>query len=372
MPKRQEENAVMKTVAALLAALLLAPAAWAQTTPQKQWDDVLAAARREGKVVVVGSPDPVMRNKVIPAFTARYGVQVAYIAGGSGELVGRFRVERSSGMYSVDVYMAGNDTTANTLYPEKMIDPLKPLMILPETVDPVKWKEGKLRFIDPEGQRILQLFNSVNDILFFNSDYVKPEEMQSVDDLLNPKWKGKISTEDPSVSGAGSNRAVRFYVDVGPEFTKKLYVDQKPLVSRDRRLLSDALARGSHPICITCRVDDVEELRKAGYKLTDIFELKGMPQRVRPGPFLLTVANNRPNPNAAQVFVNWMASKEALEIYAANYGEVTLRTDVDESSLDPRIVPKPDVTYHDDGAYDWIVSTRRDATKKMQVMLKPN
>src|SRR5581483_1942251 len=262
----------------LLAALLMMPSAFAQISGStKDWDQILVAARQEGKVVVIGSPDPVMRNAIIPAFTARYGIQVAYVAGGSGELVGKVRVERSSGLYSVDVFMSGNDTTVNVLYREKMIGPLKPLMILPETVDASKWKSGKLSFIDPEHQYILKMFGMLTDALYINSAYVDPNELKSVTDLIDPRWKGKISTEDPTVSGSGGNAAGRFLIDRGPEFVRRLYIDQTPLISRDRRLLSDSLARGSYPICLSCRPDDVRELQKAGFKLTDILELPGIP-----------------------------------------------------------------------------------------------
>jgi iron(III) transport system substrate-binding protein len=312
-----------------------------------------------------------MRNNIIPAFTARHGIKVTYIAGGSGELVGKIRTERSTGLYSVDVYMAGNNTTVNVLLPQKMIDPLKPLMIQPETVDAAKWKQGKLDFIDPEQKYILRLFSTVSDELFINSDYVKAGEIRSIQDLLDPRWKGKISTEDPTTSGSGGNLAGRLYADVGPEFVKRFYIDQTPLISRDRRLLSDSLARGTYPICMTCRNDDVRELIKSGFKISDIFELNGIAPRLRPGPFLLSVANRPPNPNAAQVFVNWLAGKEALEIYSHVYGEVTLRTDVDESSIDPRWVPKPGVRYRDDGDFAWIATDRRENTKKAQALLRP-
>ncbi len=361
----------MKKIIVLLAILLLAPAALAQTAAgNKTWDEVLAAARREGAVVIIGSPDPVMRNAIIPAFTARYSIQVAYVAGGSGELVGKIRVERGSGLYSVDVYMSGNDTTVNVLYKEKLIDPLKPLMIRPETVDASKWKARKLSFIDPEDQYILKMFGMLTDALYVNPAYVHPEDLRSAVDLLDPRWKGKISTEDPTVSGSGGNAAGRFYTDLGPEFVKKLYIDQKPLITRDRRLLSDSLARGSYPICLNCRLDDVRELQSAGFKLTQILELPGIPARVRPGPFLLTVANKRPHPNAAQVFVNWMAGKEALEIYSRNYGDATLRTDVDESFLEQRLIPRRDVNYPDEGDFQWIATGRREATERVRALLR--
>src|SRR6516164_235860 len=88
----------MRTLAALLLTVGLAPACLAQSPDwQKSWDETLAAARREGKVVVVGSPHPEMRNEIIPKFTARFGIPVDFIAGKSGENVERVRIERGSG-----------------------------------------------------------------------------------------------------------------------------------------------------------------------------------------------------------------------------------------------------------------------------------
>jgi iron(III) transport system substrate-binding protein len=361
----------MKRIIALLMFLIFAPAAMAQSADwQKTWDEALVAAKKEGKVVIAGSPDPVMRNDIIPKFTARYGIQVEFIAGQSSQIAGRVRTERSSGIYSIDVFMAGASTSVNVLYAEKMLDPVKPLLLLPEVTDGAKWKRGKPLFADPEGQYIFMLFSSVDSLIFINTDYVKREEMRAAKDLLNPKWTGKIATEDPNSSGSGSNSSVHFYSQLGPEFIKKLYIDQKPVISRDRRQLTDWLARGTYPICLTCRADDVRALQKEGFKLEEVFSLSDMQNRVNSAPFLLTLGNKAPHPNAARIFVNWLASKEGLDIYSRGYDAATLRTDVDESFLDSRTVPRPGVTYPDDTDLDWVATGRRDAAEKVRELLK--
>jgi ABC-type Fe3+ transport system substrate-binding protein len=43
---------------------------------------------------------------------------------------------------------------------------------------------------------------------------------------------------------------------------------------------------------------------------------------------MLTIANRAPNPKAAQLFANWILSKEGLGIYARGYGSVSMRTDI--------------------------------------------
>ena len=338
---------------------------------QKDWDETVAAARKEGTVVVLGQPSPAMRNEILPKFTERYGIKVELIAGQSSTTVGKVRTERAAGIYSVDVFMSNGGTSISVLYAEKLIDPLKPLLVLPEVNDPAKWKGGVIPFADPEKEYLLLMFRSVDSLMVINADYVKPEEMRSVKDLLNPKWKGKISTEDPAAGGGGgAGSAAHFYTQLGPEFVKQLYLGQEAIVQRDRRQLSDWLARGSAPICLTCHIDDMRALVNEGYKLIEIFELADIKNRVTPAPSLLSVANRAPHPNAAKVFVNWMAGKEALELYSKNAQAATLRTDVDESFLDPRVIPKPGVEYADYTDIDWQARVRMEVAKKVRDLLK--
>jgi iron(III) transport system substrate-binding protein len=357
---------------AFLMATMVASQALAQSPDwQKTWDATLAAAKKEGKVVAVGSPDPVARNELIPKFVARYGIPVEYIATGSGgQMAARLNTERKSGIFSVDVFLNGAGPTVTILYAEKMLDPLRPQLILPEVVEGKNWKRGEMTFIDPGKEYIMQLFSSVDGLIFINTQYVKLEEMRTVDDLVNPKWRGKISTEDPFGSGTGINKASHFYIQMGPDWVRKLYIDQKPGISRERRQLTDWLARGTYPICLTCRQDDMKELQKEGYGLVEVYSLEGMKNRVTATPLMLSLANKAPNPNAARVFANWMATREALEIYSRDFGAATLRSDVDESHLDPNNIPKPGVSYADDTDFEWVAKGRVETGEKVRATLK--
>jgi iron(III) transport system substrate-binding protein len=348
----------------------ISPASAQTKASEKEWSAVLEAAKKEAKVVVAGSPDPVMRNEVIPKFTARFGIGVEFMAGRSSEISARVKTERGAGIYSVDVYLAGPDTTATVLYGEKLIDPLKPLLVMPEVADGSKWKSGKIWFADPEERYVVRPFSSAATFLFINSDFVKPEEVRAAKDLLNPKWRGKISSEDPTTTGSGSNAAARFYHDLGEDFVRKLYIEQKVVRTRERRQMSDWLARGTQPICLNCREDDVRPLVKEGFKIQEIFELADMPGSINGSPWMLSLANRAPNSKAAQVFANWILSREGLEIYARGYGSATLRTDVDESFLNPGNLPKKGVKYFDDTDWKWIVTGRHEYREKVWKLLK--
>jgi iron(III) transport system substrate-binding protein len=361
----------MKRVLVLVFMLVESATAFAQTkASDKEWAAIVEAAKKEGKVVVAGSPDPVMRNDVIPKFTARFGIPVEFVAGRSSQIVSRVETERASGIYSIDLYLAGPDTSANELYGGKMIDPLKPLIVMPEVLDGSKWKTGKVWFADPQEQHVARAFNSVASLLYINTEHVKPEELRNVKDLINPKWRGKISAEDPTTTGAGANMAARLLIQVGEEFVKNLYIEQKTVRTRERRQMTDWLARGTQPICLNCREDDVRPLVKEGFKVLEIFELNGVAPTINGSPWMLSIANKAPHPKAAQVFANWILSKEGLETYGKGYGSATLRTDVDESYLNPGNLPKKGVKYFDDTEWKWIVGGRHESREKVWKILK--
>jgi ABC-type Fe3+ transport system substrate-binding protein len=58
----------------------------------------------------------------------------------------------------------------------------------------------------------------------------------------------------------------------------------------------------------------VEPLRAEGLPLERVFPADG-PGVLTPGSGSITRIKNGPNPKAAAVFINWIASKEAQEIW---------------------------------------------------------
>jgi len=335
----------------IIALLIFPHAAYGQAKGwEKEWSDALEGAKKEGKLVVATSPDPVMRE-IAAKFKARYGITLEHLAGSSTKLADRLGIERRSGINTVDVFLGGVQTVANTLYPEKMLDPLKPALILPEVVDAKKWKGGKPWFIDPEERYVLRVYSTITSLLSINTDHVKPGDLVKAADLLQAKWHGKIATEDPTVAGSGSNTAARIYLQMGEEYVKKLYLGQKVVITRERRQLTDWLARGTHPIVFGAQSSDVEKMAKEGFPLKDVYGFSDMPPALTGSPWLLALMNKAPHPNAARVFVNWIVSKEGLEIYARAEGRVALRTDTDESFISVEERPKDGIKYFD--TYDW-------------------
>lgn len=349
-------------------ALFGAGPVWAQGW-EKEWNRVVEEGRKEAKVVVTGDPDQVMRRELPAKFTAKYGITVEWIGGRGGEVVARLQTERQAGLYTMDVSLAGIGTAANILYQQKMIDPLKPAFILPEVVDPSKWKKGKPWFADPEEQYVLRLLNYAVAILYINTTQVKPDEFKSVKDLLNPKWRGKIMTFDPTVSGTGSNDATKFYLLFGEEFVRRLYIDQKPVISRDRRQIVEWLARGTYPIALNAGDVEVKRMQEDGFPVGIIYGLPDLPGVVSGGDGMMVLMSKAPHPNAARVFVNWLASREGMGVFSQSRLRATTRSDIDESFLPPEGIPRPGVNYFDSYGWDFTIKHREAVRLRMKEIL---
>ena len=67
-----------------------------------EWDDTLAAAKKEGRVVLYASSIGDAKQLLIKGFKNRYGIDLEFILGRSAELVTKMVNERNNGIYAVD------------------------------------------------------------------------------------------------------------------------------------------------------------------------------------------------------------------------------------------------------------------------------
>src|SRR5262245_726007 len=124
------------------------------------WQELAAAARAEGTLVLSSSPTPATRQNLPRAFKERFGVDVEYLGGRSAELVTRVENERAVGLYTLDVHLGGGDTIVG-MYQNGWLAPVRPQLGAPEVVDPTVWCGGRLPFRDPDDSYLLDLESSV-------------------------------------------------------------------------------------------------------------------------------------------------------------------------------------------------------------------
>jgi iron(III) transport system substrate-binding protein len=333
------------------------------------WDALVAAAQKEGKVVVSGPPDPGANIKVPDAFRKRFGIDLEYLAGNSSQLAARIQSERAAGQYTMDVSLSGADTVYGTFLANGWLEPLRPALILPEVIDPSVWRTGEPWFRDPEKRMVMQIFNTPNRTVAINTDYVSPDELRESDALLDPKWQGRMGGYDPSVNGGGLAVASAFYVTKGHEWSARLYQGQKVAFSRDYSQVADWVAHGSYPIVIAITHQYLVQYYQAGLPLKEL-NFPDIPPTTTGNFGLVSLWNNAPHPNAAKVFANWIATKEGLTLYGELENAAPVRKDVDPTWLPPEQVFQEGVKYFDTYDPDYVLKQRLEARDFFASILK--
>lgn len=180
---------------------------------------------------------------------------------------------------------------------------------------------------------------------------VDPSALQTFDDLLDPKWKGKIISTDPRQSGAGFSYGLFLYntPGLGKEFFTKFY--QNGIVfSADEQKNLEWTDQGRTLISINSRLVTIEKQQQVGgtFKIIPVLKANGKPLTYFSGSSgILAIPNLNPlpHPNATAVYVNWFYSKAGQQSMVDIIKNVSARSDVDMSKLPTWNVPQPGVTY---------------------------
>ena len=328
---------------------------------------LVAAAKAEGSVSIDGPPIDTVRQGMVQGFQDAYGIPVSYISSGSSASAARVRAERAAGKYILDVFVSGSDTPTMTFLPSGWLDRVEPVLVAPDVIDKSKWKLGRLLYED-DAHTILRVFQYVNAQLAINTKLVKPGELTAWKQLLEPKWQGKIVIKDPGVAGAGTSLIGYFYQVFGADFVRKLYRDQKPIISRDPRQAAQWLAQGNYPVLVGPDPTAVDRFRQLGYPVAPAFPADG-PSILTGGWGMLCLMNRAPHPNAARLFINWLAGRAGLEAFANAALSVSLRNDVKYSGLPAYVFPQKNVKYIDTYDFKYITEQRDYAIAKARELL---
>src|SRR4249920_983341 len=108
-----------------------------------EWQGVVAAAKKEGKVVIGAPPGSDFRNEVQATLKKRFDLDSEFIQAPGPSLMSKIVAEKQAGVVSVDAFLIG-PCTGNSLLKADLFEPLAPAMILPEVRDPAKWFGGHL------------------------------------------------------------------------------------------------------------------------------------------------------------------------------------------------------------------------------------
>lgn len=330
-----------------------APASTSTLSRASELDTVITHSKKEGRVVVWGVAQSwaAATSSVSGAFKNKYGIDVEFITGFPAQLIEKLLRERRSGIYSVDINLAGPQSAYFLLKPEEVMVKIDPLLFLPDARDEKIWLGGTFNWLDAD-HTFLGMGVSIQPKVGYNTGMVKLEEIKTLKDLLNPKWKGKITVQDPMTPGSG-NMGVKGIGSgrYGWDFMREL-IKQEPVIIADSRQQAEWIAREKYPIGLFVIPGIVNEFRKSGAPIAmmipdDYF--------MSAAGTYISVLKNAPHPNAAKLFLNWMLTKEGQMTYVGPSQTASGRLDVpNKELLDPSIAPEANLQYRNIDVPDWL------------------
>jgi ABC-type Fe3+ transport system substrate-binding protein len=304
------------------------------------WEKTVDAAKKEGELVLYGSAD---FEKLFAELHKKYPeIKITGVFGRGADVAKRLMAERRAEKYLADLYVNGMTTGYNVFYKAKVLDPIPPMLVLPEVTDTSKWWQGKHHYVDPENQYLFSINGETRIVVGYNTKLVNPSEIKSYWDLLNPKWKGKIVAYDPTLGGAGD--AMRFFYhqkDLGREFIKRILTETDIVISSDTRQMGDWLAGGKFAFSIFAPISRMD---------LDVMQTQGLPvawfapDHLKEGAYItagsggVALINKAPHRNAAKVGLNWLLSRDGQIAYQriftqGNDGPDSLRIDIPKDKV---------------------------------------
>ena len=332
----------------IFAIILLFPGvALAQSNSAGEWKHAVAAAEKDGQVTIYGPPAVTYQN-AINAFQEAYPkIKLVYVPGSGTNNSQKLMAERRADKYLADIFIGGSGSLIEVLYNGDLLDPITPLLSLPEVKDQSAWFGKKHVYADVKGQYVFMMQGNVNSPLAaYNTKQVKPDGLKSHWDVLDPQWKGKIVAYDPRSRGhIGTMRSIYHNPKLGGEFIRRLFTEMDVQVSRDQRLMIDWLAQGKFQLLMFPTSNDIDSAKKKGLPV-DVVDAPDDESHLSGGFGHIALVNKAPHPAAAKVFVNWMLSKEGQLKWQEKTDNNSLRMDIPKGMLtDKSSVPKPDGRY---------------------------
>jgi iron(III) transport system substrate-binding protein len=281
------------------------------------WPQVTAAAKKEGKVVVNTFPGDGYK-RALKAFTQAYpDIKLEHTGLHSQDFAPRILQERQANLFTWDVATIPTSTALQVMRPAGVWDPVRPAIVLPEATDDAAWEGGFERgFALVKDRTLCYGFCAVRGAgITVNTDMVK-EEIKGLNDLLNPRWKGKLLLPDVRTMGDSFWSMTSARLNLGDDIIKKLFVDQEPALSRDTRQIAEFMVRGRYPIALGVNPLLLSQFQTQGLgKSLKTYHFPEM-DTVNSSSSTVWLINRAPHPNAAKIFINWLLTKDAQVVWA--------------------------------------------------------
>jgi len=260
----------------------------------------LDAAKKEGKVFVYGTIVPQVMKLIEAGFEAKYGVNIEYWRGDATKVVDRVLTEWRAGKPGFDVVIGARGplslAKADGVYAK---------------FTPPSAANFPAKFRDKDGQLTGWRITPVG--ILTNTELVKAADVpKSLDDLLDPKWQGKISMPDPSRHASTATflwNLQKIKGDKWMDFVRAL-AKQRPLLVESYSSVPNAIVRGEASLGISYIQYVPQTKGPIGFAPID---------QVFADPSDAAISAKAVNPNAARFLIDYLCSPEGQKKVAETH-----------------------------------------------------
>jgi iron(III) transport system substrate-binding protein len=249
---------------------------------------LVEGAKKDGELTVYTSAPTDDYAAFGAAFEKKYGVKVRVWRASSEQVLQRGVTEARAGRAGADIFDT-NGPEMESLHREKVLQAVRS----PYASDLIP------QAIFPHGEWISTRLNIF--ALAYNTQLVKKNELpRTYDDLLQPKWKGRlgIEAEDAdwfagTIDALGEARGLKLFRDI--------VATNGLSVRKGHTLLTNLVVSGEVPLALTVYNYKAEQLKNKGAPIDWFFIA---PAIARPNG--IGVARRAPHPYAAVLFYDFM------------------------------------------------------------------
>jgi iron(III) transport system substrate-binding protein len=279
-----------------------------------------AGAKKEGVLNVYSSMTVGDMKVVVAGFQKKYGVKIQPWRASSESILQRTLIEHRAGRHEVDA-IETSATEMESLHREKLLQEVKS----PHLANIVP---GALR---PHREWVGDRFNVI--AAGYNTKLVKKDEIpKSYEDLLDPKWRGRLGIESDdavwfgALAGAmGEEKAIRLF--------REMVRINGISVRKGHTLLANLVVSGEVPFALTLYHYKAKQLKRDGAPLDWYVIPPGFARFLGTG-----VMRRAPHPHAAVLFMDFMLHDAQQLLVKRDFTPTNMKVqplDVEIGVIDP-------------------------------------
>jgi iron(III) transport system substrate-binding protein len=280
----------------------------------------LAAAKKEGRVVLYTSAPLAAAQKFASAFQAKYGITVELFRTGGVQILRRFMMEQDAGHPGADVLVSSDLSAVRDLIAKKSFVPFKPR----------DFDKVPAAFNEPTGLYVAQRMSIIS--FYSRIDLVPTADMPKTwTDLVDPRFKGKIVMTNPNFTSLQVAVVAMLSKMHGWSFFERLSKNDVIVVQGNEQALG-MVKTGERPIMAGGDSQYGSGARLQGHKIENVFPSAG----TFAVPSTTSVVRGSRHPNAAKLMAEFTLSREAQGLWPQS-GVYAARTDIDPPVGSPPI-----------------------------------